>query len=445
MLMLIRFGDYEHGARAVSVGKWAAAVFLLMGSVMFTDVLGQPSAYKSPHPEPNGGFGAAVAGVDDLDGDGAPDVLIGAPGEGGGTLENAGRAYVFGGKTGSLVHTLSAPNPTANEAFGRTVASVGDVTGDGISELAIGATGADRTGRVYLFDGRTGTVRRTYRSPAAMAGGLFGRSLAGIGDVNGDSIPDLAVGAIGEGEDRVYVFGGTGGDLLYTLQSSTEGHDHFGKVAGLDDIDGDDVPDLLVGASTTTVGNRSAAGRAYLYNGRTGDQIRSLRPPSRTGGHFGYLIAVPGDVSGDNVSDVIVGAVGQGHEAGQLFVYDGSDGTVLYHVEPPPPGDDGYRGYSICPVGSVAGTEGADLVLGTRVPATDSVQSGRVYLYDGQTGRRQEIYTPPPSRVKNQFGAAVASLWAAGASGAHSVLVGAPDDAVREMDEAGRVYRFSLP
>lgn len=425
--------------------KVGTGLFLLLASLVGTEVLGQSTTYVSPSPENNGGFGGSIAGVGDLDGDGTADVLVGAPGEQVGTSETAGRAHLFSGETGEVLYTLNSPEPVADEYFGTEVAKLGDVTGDGIPEIIIGANGPKREGRVYLFSGRDGGLLRTLKSPSPTPGGLFGRSLAGMGDLSGDDIPDLAVGAIGEGEDRVYLFSGASGDLLYTLRSPTDGHDHFGQVAALGDVDGDDMPDLLVGASTTTIENRSTTGRAYLYSGQTGNRIQTLTPPSSKIGHFGYLIAAGGDINGDDVSEAIVGAAGKSGSAGRIYVYDGTDGALLRALRPPAPGADGYRGYTALSVGDVTGSDASDLVLGTRVPATDSVQEGQVYLYNGATGRRLRTFSPPAAQKKGRFGASVACTRYEDDSSAQSLLVGATEATVHGKVGAGRVYQYSLP
>jgi hypothetical protein len=431
--------------RKLSQWMMGAGLLLLMASLLGTEVLGQATTYVSPSSEKNGRFGASIAGMGDLDGDGTADFLVGAPGEQVGSSAKAGRAYLFSGENGGAIYTLTAPDPVADGYFGTAVATLDAVTGDGIPEIAIGAIGPNRKGRVYLFNGREGTLLRTLKSPSPTPGGLFGRTVAGTGDLNGDDIPDLAVGAIGDGEDRVYLFSGASGDLLYTLRSPTDGHDHFGQVASVGDVDGDDVPDLLIGASTTTVGDRSTAGRAYLYSGQNGKRIHTLTPPSSKVGHFGYLTAAGGDINGDDISEAIVGAAGNSGAAGRIYVYNGTDGTVLRTLRPPSPTADGYRGYSALSVGDVAESGASELVLGTRLPARDSVQTGHVYLYDGATGQRLRTFSPPATRKKGQFGASVGCTRAEDDSSRQILLVGAPEGNVQGKAGAGRVYRYSLP
>src|SRR5690606_16999294 len=95
-------------------------------------------ALASPHAGYQSWFGFAVAGVPDLDGDGRGDLLISAPAESH-AAQNDGRAYVFSGATGDLLHTLTSPNPFSGGNFGGAVAGLDDLDGDGRGDLLVGA------------------------------------------------------------------------------------------------------------------------------------------------------------------------------------------------------------------------------------------------------------------------------------------------------------------
>lgn len=221
-------------------------------------------------------LGFAVAGVGDVDGDGIPDLLVGAPGATVGSRRDAGQAFLFAGADGSLLLTLSGEAEW--DQFGWSVAGAGDVDGDGVPDLLVGAPSADPGGRqdagsVYLFSGATGALLRRFDGTAA--GDALGFAVAGVGDVNGDGIPDLAAGAItaspgslsAAGEVRVFSGAGPAYPLLAVIPGAAAG-DAFGwAVTGGGDLDGDGVPDLIIGAPAAAPGGQTDAGSLHLISG----------------------------------------------------------------------------------------------------------------------------------------------------------------------------------
>jgi hypothetical protein len=275
----------------------------------------------SPDPRYDGGFGASVSAVPDVNGDGRPDLLVGAPGEGPGpSPSGAGRAHVFSGATGEFLHTLRSPSEEPNGYFGNAVAGVPDADGDGFGDLLVGAYNEDPgpsphdAGRAYLFSGTTGALLHRLRSPNEEASGEFGGAISGVADVDGDGRGDLVVGASQEGlGGRAYVFSGATGTRLYTLRSpNEEDWGHFGlSVSGLPDVDGDGRGDALIGASFETVGALDFAGRAYLFSGAEGDLLRtltSLAPLDQQPSDFGRAVSGVPDADGDGRYDLLVGA-----------------------------------------------------------------------------------------------------------------------------------------
>ncbi len=103
----------------------------------------------SPNADPFGDFGRAVTGIS---GDGRGNLLVGAPNENGGGLSSVGRAYVFSGATGDLLDTIESPDPEEWGSLGTSVAGAGDLDGDGAADLLVGAPRED--GGTLLADGR---------------------------------------------------------------------------------------------------------------------------------------------------------------------------------------------------------------------------------------------------------------------------------------------------
>lgn len=292
----------------------------------------------SPTPEVGRGrFGTSVAGPGDLTGDGVPDAVVGAPYENGGAFQS-GKAYVFSGADGSLVRTLVSPEPQADGLFGRRVEPVGDLDGDGVREVLVAAPGdttaAGLPGRVHVFSGATGTWLRAFDTTDPSSIQRFGASLADIGDADGDGQPDVAVGAPNAGSNGAVTLysGATGAVLLEITPALDRSIDaQFGtSVAPVADIDGDAVPDLLVGSpfehTGGTTGERN--GRVHLYSGTTGAELLVFTTPNPSPffyGQFGRSVAWA-DIDQDGTPDPVIGApLERPHDdsfsTGRVYVY----------------------------------------------------------------------------------------------------------------------------
>jgi hypothetical protein len=168
----------------------------------------------------------------DVNGDGVSDLLVGAPAQDVGGNLNQGQAFVFSGANGNLLSTFNDPTPEADANFGDAVAGLEDVSGDGTPDLLVGAPSQNvggnlGQGQVFILSGADGTLLGTLDNPTPQAGSSFGDAVAGVGDVNGDSTPDLLVGApfqkVGGNvaQGRAFVFVSTPIEVVVNILSAS--------------------------------------------------------------------------------------------------------------------------------------------------------------------------------------------------------------------------------
>ncbi|HEX4666125.1 MAG TPA: integrin alpha [Chthoniobacterales bacterium] len=363
-----------------------------------------------------GQLGHSLSVSADINGDGIADVIVGVPNhianpdDLDNKLINAGKALVFSGSNGALLLTLNDPGEQEEGHFGRSVAALGDVDGDGVADFAVGADaknigggggsspvrqdgtqspaeggGTDNVGQVFIFNGKTGTLIRTLDDPAdgySAAGAHFGAAVANAGDLNKDGVTDIVIGAPGKGQ--VFVFNGKTGDELYEIDSPTiDLMPSFGAaLAAGQDFNKDGRPDIVVGAPLNT-NNRGAV---YVFNGRDGSLIRTLRAPVKQDfAKFGAAVYASPDITGDRKADIIVGAPGLDVNgvmgAGQAYVYDGVRGrlnTTLTSTNPQPNAGFGTAVTSI----TFSGSQTATPIVGA--PYQSAVIDSLTHLQIGQ-------------------------------------------------------------
>ncbi|MBI5758892.1 MAG: FG-GAP repeat protein [Planctomycetales bacterium] len=373
-------------------------------------------------------FGFSVVSLGDLDGDGVPDMAVGAPGAG---INDLGAVYVLFMNANGTVKTTTligadiggGPTIASFDNFGISLASLGDLDGDGVVDLAVGAllddTGGTDRGAVYiLFMNVNGTVRNSTKIASATVGGpqlangdLFGRSVASLGDVDGDGVIDLAVGAMNEdtgGPNRGAVFVlflNSDGSVKSSVRIGSgmgggptlSDYDEFGvSVANIGDIDGDGVTDVAVGAQGDDTGGPSRGALHVLRLNSNGTVKSSAKIASDIGGgpainnydFFGSAVMSPGDLNGDGMTDLAVGAWGDdtgGNERGAVFLLSmNSNGTVNNTVKiangtggGPLLEDQARFGFSVASLGDLNSDGLTDLAIGAFF---DSGIRGAVYV-----------------------------------------------------------------
>ncbi len=250
-------------------------------------------------------FGSAVAGAGDVTGDGHADLLVGAQcNDAAG--QDAGRAYIYSGADGTLVRTFDAED--AGDEFGVGTAPVGDVTGDGITDQVVGAkdAGQREDGAAYVFSGADGSLVHTLKGdPTTVDLGWF--FVAGAGDVDGDGVPDIYAGDFDAGANdsfrgRAFVFSGATGKKIHVFTGAQNG-DGLGPGRGAGDVDGDGVPDIAIGSYTSSDG-ASFGGRIDVFSGADGSTLRTYMS-STDFQTLGFDVVGIGDVNGDGVPDLL--------------------------------------------------------------------------------------------------------------------------------------------
>jgi hypothetical protein len=383
-------------------------------------------------------FGSAVTSLGDLEGDGVTDLAVGAPyADVGGT--DRGAVWILFMNSDGRVDTQQRIadgsggfNGTLHDddRFGSAVASIGDLNRDGVTDLAVGAPGdddggTDRGAVWILFLNDQGKVRQ-YQKISDSSGGFggklgdgdqFGSSVASIGDIDGDGIDDLAVGAPyandgGTGRGAVWILFMDNDGRVRSQQKIADGaggfngnlhdNDHFGNAtAGIGDLDGDGIDDLAVGADQSDDGGTDRGALWILFLDRDGkvnseqkiaDGAGSFKGDLNDGDQFGSAVADAGDLNGDGIDDLAIGADQSddgGTDRGAVWIlFMDRDGKVNSEQKIAD-GAGGFNGKlsdgdefgaATAGIGNLDGNEARDLAVGSPGDDTGGMDKGAVWI-----------------------------------------------------------------
>ena len=409
-------------------------------------------------------FGYALASAGDLNGDAYDDILIGSPGYD----SDQGELFVWLGSAGGLGPAGTPANADwrtlwtdPNAAMGWSVATAGDVNGDGYADIVggcpHGTNGQAGEGAAFLWLGAaaglgaSGTpLNADWYAESNQASAEFGSSVATAGDVNGDGYADVVIGAPaydnpGADEGAAFLWLGGPADLGANGSPANagwmgEGNQNAARygaaVATAGDVNGDGFADVLVGAPNYDAGQVDE-GRAYLYLGDStgpGTTAGWQAEGNQASANYGNVVAAAGDLNGDGFGDVLVGAWlydnGQANE-GRAYAYHGYGGglTVAHGWLQESNQANAQYAWSLAGAGDVNGDGYSDFIVGAPWYDNGQTDEGRAFVYAGQAvlPTVNPIWTGESNQAFSHFGQSVAGAGDINGDGYSDLIVGAPD------------------
>ncbi len=399
---------------------------------------GQELLWTREHQTFDDWFGSAAAMISDVDGDLRSDVIIGAfgvdcSGDGDGSVEL---------RSGAL-GTLRASWCGSAEDAGVPLVIASDVDGDGIDDVIASGSGyweptqGRDTGRIVLLSGAS--LLPIWALVGERSDDHFGSRLARIGDIDGDGLDEVITSSPQQGTlnyGRVYVVSTFDASVVRTHDGAVASENFGERLAGLEDVDGDKVPDYAV--STSLLNTGSAQGRIDVFSGASGSLLWSTEgaPLER----LGDAITGVGDWDLDGLGDIAAFAR-VGH--GVLRIYSPATNTLLIeHAHQRPHNFDDGWGQMLTRIADLDGDAVDDLAVSAPFDGHDGRDTGCVDLVSGRTLRLLfRFYADGEPR--GWFGWASGSGGDLTGDGIDDLLVGAPIP-LKGAPKGGKVFAFAL-
>ena len=449
-------------------------------------------------------FGSSVTSIGDLDRDGIPDIAVGARGDDAGGNDRGAIHIMFMNTDGSVKSTVEINDDTTNgstlnntDYFGSSVASIGDLDGDGVDDIIVGAYGDDAGGTDrgaihIMFMNTDGSVKSTVEindtttnGPSLNNTDYFGASVASLGDLNRDGIPDIAVGADGDdtgGTDKgaihiislTSLFPSGNGFVDKTVEindntangPSLGNNDNFGRsITSIGDLDHDGVDDIIVGAYGDDTGGTDKGAIHIMFMNTDGSVKSTVEindattngPSLNNYDYFGASATSIGDLNRDGIPDIAVGAY-KGNAGGNFkgaihIMFMNTNGSVKSTVEindnttngPSLSNNDNF-GRSVTSIGDLDHDGVDDIIVGAYGDDTGGNNKGAIHIMfmntDGSVDETVEINDAttngPTLNTTDNFGISVTSIGDLNRDGIPDIAVGA------YLDDAGGTDRGAI-
>ena len=463
----MRHSNVLRGEARVAIGKstitpamWTAAAGLVLATVLPSSAVLNTTLRLDCNP-PGDTIGSVVASGGDFNGDGVMDFAYSAPCTTIGSMPQAGRVFVRSGKTDRIFKRVRG---TQIDGFlGARLAFVGDIDGDGKDELAVGSPGFDvldisLPDTILLNAGKVDIYSRTQAEPILTILGkelnaLFGSSIAGISDVNGDGVRDLVIGATGEKKPlrsrrtgAVHTYSGANGLLLDTIYGDKTGQRHGTTVTNIGSIDGDENDEIVVTAFKSPEGGVEESG---YYEVKTVTEFTGTELFWDRGAKKDRL-GESSDSTGDD-NRFIVGAPGRNldglRDVGVVVAYD-STGTRLFEVADNNAQKLAAFGHAVAALGDVNGDGVGDYAASAPfadylISQTEGflLDAGRISILDGTNGAR--LWSADGDFLRSRMGFGLAGGIDYNNDGVPDVVAGSPGDAPKGRRGAGSVKILS--